>query len=87
VVSDYATPPLSDVNTPCRIPVLSSTTMPKRQRKRPVLAASMLELFRAWGREGGKKGAKARWEGVAPEQRREIARKAARARWAKVKKG
>jgi hypothetical protein len=60
--------------------------MPKRKRKRPVLAASTLDLFRAWGREGGKKGAKARWEGVAPELRREIARKAARARWAKTRR-
>jgi len=59
--------------------------MPKRQRK-PGLAASTLDLFRAWGREGGKKGAKARWEGVSLEQRREIARKAARARWRKAKK-
>lgn len=41
------------------------------------------DLFRAWGREGGKKGAKARWEGVSPQQRSETARKAARARWAK----
>ena len=60
--------------------------MPKRKRKRPLLAASALDLFREWGREGGKKGAKARWEGVSPEQRREIARKAARARWAKAKR-
>jgi hypothetical protein len=42
-----------------------------------------LEVFRAWGREGGK----LRWKGVPPEQRREAARKAARARWAKPKKG
>jgi hypothetical protein len=74
--------PLSDVNTPCRTPCYHRT-MPKRQRKHPGLAASALDLFRAWGREGGKKGAKARWEGVSPEQRREIARKAARARWKK----
>ena len=37
----------------------------------------------ALGRKGGLKGGKARWEGVPPEQRREIARKAARARWKK----
>ena len=78
--------PLSDVNTPCRIPCYHETTMAKRQRKRPGLAASTLDLFRAWGREGGKKGAKARWEGVSPEQRREIARKAARARWGRKTK-
>jgi len=44
------------------------------------------DLFRAWGREGGKKGAKARWAGVSPEQRRALAKKAAAARWAKAKK-
>jgi hypothetical protein len=54
-------------------------------RKRPAAIEAAIELFRAWGREGGKKGAKARWEGVTPEQRREIARRAARARWKKAK--
>jgi hypothetical protein len=45
-----------------------------------------LKLVRAWGREGGKKGAKARWAGVTPEERRAHAKKAAAARWAKAKK-
>jgi hypothetical protein len=40
----------------------------------------------ALGRKGGLKGGKARWEGVTAEQRREIARRAARARWKKDKK-
>jgi hypothetical protein len=53
---------------------------PKSSRKDPLQAA--LDIFRAWGREGGK----LRWKGVSTEQRREIARKAARARWAKDKK-
>lgn len=35
----------------------------------------------AMGRKGGLKGGKARWEGVSPEQRSEIARKASLARW------
>jgi hypothetical protein len=39
------------------------------------------DLFRAWGREGGKKGAKARWSGVSAEERRAQAKKAAQARW------
>lgn len=34
---------------------------------------------------GGKKGGKARWEDVSPEQRSEIARKAALARWRRGK--
>jgi hypothetical protein len=53
--------------------------MPKI-RKDPRQAA--LELIRSWGRQGGK----LRWKGVTAEQRREIARKAARARWTKAKR-
>jgi hypothetical protein len=63
------------------------------KKKRPPTRAELdaalerfADLFRAWGREGGKKGAKARWEGVSPEQRRALAKKAAAARWAKAKK-
>ena len=56
--------------------------MGKKSSTRP--AAIAIELFRAWGREGGKKGAKARWAGVSPEQRRANAKKMA-ARWAKRK--
>jgi len=37
----------------------------------------------ALGRLGGKKGGKARAEKLSPEQRKEIAKKAARARWEK----
>jgi hypothetical protein len=40
----------------------------------------------ALGRKGGLKGGKARWKGITSEQRREIAREAARARWGKPKK-
>jgi len=45
-----------------------------------------MELVRAWGRKGGKKGGRARWEGVSPEERSKIARKAALARWRKTRK-
>lgn len=38
----------------------------------------------ALGRLGGKKGGKARAEKLTPEERKEIARKAAKARWNKV---
>jgi hypothetical protein len=55
-------------------------TRPKASRKDPLQAA--LDVFRAWGREGGK----LRWKGLTAEQRREIARGAARARWSKAKK-
>ena len=35
------------------------------------------------GRKGGLKGGKARWKGVSVKKRKELARKAAKARWAK----
>jgi len=57
----------------------------KTRREGPVKKdqrEAALALVRAGGREGGK----LRWKDVSPEQRREVARKAARARWAKAKK-
>ena len=60
--------------------------MTRTSKKRPSAREAALELIRAGGREGGKKGAKARWAGVSPERRRALAKKAARARWAKAKK-
>lgn len=39
----------------------------------------------ALGRKGGLKGGKARAEKLTPEERSEIAKKAARARWAKTR--
>jgi hypothetical protein len=47
--------------------------------------AQFTELFRAWGREGGKKGARARWAGVSAKQRTAQAKKAAQARWKRKK--
>ncbi|MEW5927905.1 MAG: hypothetical protein AB1941_10490 [Gemmatimonadota bacterium] len=41
----------------------------------------------ALGRLGGKKGGKARAEALSPEQRKEIAQRAARARWEKKEQG
>ncbi len=38
----------------------------------------------ALGRKGGLKGGKARWEGVSARRRRELTRKAAKARWSKA---
>ncbi len=43
----------------------------------------MRELARKLGRRGGLKGGKARAEKLSAEKRSEIARKAAKARWAK----
>ena len=61
------------------------TVAPVAPKKRLSTKEAALELVRAWGREGGKKGAKARWSGVSPEQRRALARKAAAARWSRKK--
>jgi acyl-CoA reductase-like NAD-dependent aldehyde dehydrogenase len=40
----------------------------------------------AMGRKGGPKGGKARWRDVPPEERSNILRRAAQARWAKAKR-
>jgi hypothetical protein len=57
--------------------------MSKASGKRSAAIGAALDLFREWGREGGKKGAKARWAGVSLEERQKLAKKAAAARWAK----
>jgi general stress protein YciG len=44
-----------------------------------------MEFFRKMGKKGGKKSGAARLEKLTPEQRSEIARKAAAARWGKNK--
>jgi hypothetical protein len=54
----------------------------KGRRKTERLEKRALDLFRRWGRAGARK----RTRLLTPEERREIAKNAARARWAKVKK-
>ena len=61
-----------------RLAAVARKTSPKRLGS-PDLREAALDLVRAWRREGGK----LRWKGLSPERRREIARKAARARWGK----
>jgi hypothetical protein len=60
--------------------------MPPRRRRTKTTAEilrhpEVLAALRELGRQGGKKGARARWENVPPEKRSEGARKAALARW------
>jgi hypothetical protein len=50
-----------------------------KRKKNPHAVA----LGKIGGKVGGPKGGKARWAGVPPEERRELARNAALARWAK----
>jgi len=57
----------------------------RKAKKRSQVPKGVRELFARFGREGGKIGGKARWEGTTPEERSEIARKAANARWSKAK--
>ena len=51
---------------------------------------AVTEAFQAWGSHGGKKGGaqggKARWDGVSAEERTALAKKAAKARWAKQRR-
>jgi len=55
-----------------------------RRRPKPKLDAAKIQQL-AKALEAWRAGGEARWKGVSPEQRREIARKAARARWAKAR--
>jgi hypothetical protein len=57
----------------------------RKAKKRRRLPKGVRALFARFGSEGGKIGGKARWEGTTPEERSEIARKAANARWNKTK--
>ncbi len=50
-----------------------------------LISKVMREMGRKGGKKGGKRGAKARTERLTPEERTQIARKAAKARWAKAK--
>ena len=51
-----------------------------------LISKVMQEMGRKGGKKGGKKGAKMRAAALTPEQRSQIARKAAKSRWAKAKK-
>jgi hypothetical protein len=58
--------------------------MPKT-KKCPKLPKEVRDMFARYGSEGGKIGGKIRWEGVTPEERTAVAKKAAEARWKKAK--
>ncbi|MGH2639998.1 MAG: hypothetical protein ACRDF4_12080 [Rhabdochlamydiaceae bacterium] len=52
---------------------------------KPKLPAEFRKYLAKIGAKGGKKGGAARAANMTPEERRESARKAVQARWAKVK--
>ena len=56
-----------------RIVGIATGTAPRKRRKNPAAVAL--------GRKGGLKGGKARADAMTPEQRSEIAKRAAAARW------
>jgi hypothetical protein len=53
---------------------------------RPPWDLRAVEAFREFGRQGGKKGGKARMAGLTPRERQELARKAIQARWERYRK-
>jgi general stress protein YciG len=55
-------------------------------KKKSNISEELRNYLSELGRKGGKKSAKSRMEKLTPEQRREIARKAAKARWDKKTK-
>ena len=58
----------------------------KAEKADTVTSAELSRVMSILGRAGGKKGGKRRMETMTPEQRSEIALRAARARWAKKKR-
>lgn len=54
--------------------------------KRDQISKVMREMGKRGGKAGGKKGGTARMAALTPEERKELARKAIRARWAKARK-
>ena len=53
--------------------------------KRDLVSKVMREMGRKGGKAAGGKGGKARMAALTPEQRKELARKAAQARWSRTK--
>jgi hypothetical protein len=54
--------------------------------KRELISEVMRKMGKKGGKAGGKKGGKARMASLTPEQRKELARRAVQARWAKARK-
>ena len=63
-----------------------STREKEPEKAKGPTKAEISQFMAAMGRKGGKKSAKARMEKISPEDRREIALKAAQARWKNAKR-
>lgn len=80
-----------DVNQAAFQMVQRSTVEPEVQatpKKKQAVKATKAEISRvmsAMGRRGGRVGGKRRLETMTPEERKDVALKAAKARWAKKK--
>ena len=75
--------PPNDVNELAAYIVDQVTSEEARKETEAEEAEARREAARILGRLGGKKGGPARAAKLTPEQRQEIAKKAAKARWAK----
>jgi hypothetical protein len=56
---------------------------PEPEKETPMVRSPISEYLAEIGRKGGLKGGKARSESLTPKKRKEIAKKAASARWGK----
>jgi len=59
---------------------------PEPEKETPMVRSPISEYLATIGRKGGLKGGKARADNMTPERRKEIAQKAAGARWGKKDK-
>ena len=73
-----------DVNLLAHQLVRESTEREELEQQKPS-RAEISRIMAVMGRKGGKKSAKVRMVALTPDERREIAAKAANARWAKKK--
>jgi len=77
----------TDINQAAFQMVRRSTATEDRQpHPRNISSSDISRVMAAMGRKGGKIGGKRRLTTMTPEQRREVALKAARTRWAKHRK-
>lgn len=64
-------------------PAAAAPAEPETPKKPDKVFDPMIEPAKWLGQRGGKKGGKTRTESMTPEQRKELAQKAAAARWGK----